>query len=82
MEIKVIGGVEFRVMPREFGDGWATKSASDYMRMMIIAGFDPKELILTVSKIQKRKGSLVSIPTVERAAGIIQEKYRKQKEEE
>jgi len=55
------------LLPDDFGESWMTNSARDWMRLMLVAGFDARELATRLIN-AKSTGSKINIATVQKVA--------------
>jgi len=62
------------IPPKDFGDGWLTKSAQDLCKVAIaFGGFEPGEIALAVTQLQGKRNALANTATVERALQMVYE---------
>ena len=59
------------VMPKDWGDGWIGRTAADFARAAIWAGFDAADLTRRLAR-AGRPGRVLNIRTVERVLGEMQ----------
>jgi len=65
------------IPPKNFGDGWLTKSAQDLCKIAIVfGGFDAAEVVLAIAKVQDKRSVRASVPTVEKALQIVYEAHQ------
>lgn len=64
------------IPPKNFGDGWLTRNAAELCKIAIaFGGFEPSEIVLTVTKIQGKRDAKANTATVEKALQIIYEAH-------
>jgi len=60
------------VPPKSFGDGWLTNNAADLCRVAIaFGGFEPGEIVLAVTKLQRDKAAKANCATVEKVLQLL-----------
>lgn len=72
-----MGPLESITIPSpNFGDGWLSGNAADLCKVAIaFGGFEPGEIVLAITKIQRDKGAKANTATVERALQMIFEEH-------
>ncbi len=64
------------IPPKDFGDGWMTKSAQDLCKIAIaFGGFEADEIVLAVTKVQGKRDAKANTATVEKALQMIYEAH-------
>jgi hypothetical protein len=64
------------IPPLTFGDGWLSGNAADLCKVAIaFGGFEPGEIVLAVTKLQRDKGAKANTATVEKALQMIFEEH-------
>lgn len=74
---------QLTIPPKDFGDGWMSKPAQDLCKIAIaFGGFEPGEIALAVTKLQKGATAKATITTVENALQAIYDAHLTPEEKE